>query len=214
MARWSAWAWLLLAFFGGAGLAKERTAVCTIVTIRVIDQSALPGWVLWPATAKASRLFSATGVCLAWKGATGVSRQEALQANDEMQMLAESIELLIKSSSADEHKGALAFAAPFARTGVRITIFYDRIAALRSASAPAAETILACVLAHEIGHVFLRTNGHSESGLMRATGKSGDFGQMAHGLLAFTPVDAELIRRNVQVSRNRDCGVPRPGGRP
>jgi hypothetical protein len=144
-----------------------------------------------------------------------ISWQEPLQGNYGMQVPGESIDLLMRRGSSDEQKGALAFAAPFASTGVRVTIFYDRVALLLSPSAPAAAAILGCVLAHEIAHVLLETNGHSESGLMRAHWTADDFAQIARGSLVFTPDDTELIRQNMRVSQiNRACGVRRPPGCP
>src|SRR5208282_5160871 len=73
---------------------------------------------------------------------------------------------------------ALAMAMPYADSGVRIVIFYDRVEPLlRGHHAPEA-TILGYVLAHEIGHVLQGIARHSEAGIMRACWTDNDFKQM------------------------------------
>jgi len=88
----------------------------------------------------------------------------------------------------------------FVREGVRSslgTVFYDRVkdqAQRTTASVPA---ILACAMAHEMGHLLLRTSGHSSIGIMRARWTAEDMQRIACGQLLFTPEQAELMRTEV-----------------
>ena len=92
---------------------------------------------------------------------------------------------------------ALAMALPYADSGVRIVIFYDRVdPLLRGHNAPAA-TILGYVLAHEIAHVLQGIARHSEMGIMRARWTDNDFKQMGIRVLMFTAEDVQLIRRRL-----------------
>lgn len=51
----------------------------------------------------------------------------------------------------------------------RAYVFYSRVAAHAARSQSSISHLLGGVLAHEIGHTLLPANGHSPSGLMRAT---------------------------------------------
>jgi hypothetical protein len=54
--------------------------------------------------------------------------------------------------------------------------------------------ILAGIIAHEIGHVFLGPNSHSLSGIMTAKWKHRDLTAISQGGHDFTPRQRELIR--------------------
>jgi hypothetical protein len=98
----------------------------------------------------------------------------------------------------DLHKGALGYARPYAKTGVRIVVFYDRVEAVVVNRPVSGSAILGYVFAHEIGHVLSGIAVHADRGLMRARWTSGDFHSMAARSLSFAPEDAELIRNNVK----------------
>src|SRR5579863_4569590 len=73
---------------------------------------------------------------------------------------------------------ALALAAPYASSGVRIVVFYDRVEPLLRGHSATQASVLGYVLAHEIGHVLQGTIRHSDVGVMRARWTSSDFGLM------------------------------------
>ena len=102
---------------------------------------------------------------------------------------------------------SLAMAMPYADSGVRVVIFYDRVTPLfRDHHAPAA-TILGYVLVHEIAHVLQGVARHSEHGIMRAHWTDLDYQWMSIGMLRFTTEDVQLIRRQFrrQQLRLRCC---------
>jgi hypothetical protein len=92
---------------------------------------------------------------------------------------------------------ALAMAMPFTDSGVRIVIFYDRVDPLLQGHHAPGATILAYILAHEIGHVLEGVARHSETGIMRARWTDNDLRQMGIGVLSFTTEDVQLIRRHL-----------------
>ncbi len=53
------------------------------------------------------------------------------------------------------------------------------------------------MIAHEIGHLLLPTDSHSETSIMRAMWDQQDLQLAAHGELGFTPRQAEFIRNEV-----------------
>jgi len=58
--------------------------------------------------------------------------------------------------------------------------------------------ILAHAMAHEIGHLLLNLETHSDSGIMRATWDVRTLQDACYGYLLFTPQQAELMRTEVQ----------------
>jgi hypothetical protein len=95
-------------------------------------------------------------------------------------------------------KGTLAYALPFARQGVRITVFYDRLEPILQDHLDFAGSIFGHVLAHEIAHVVERVDSHAEKGLMRGYWHAEDFVSMKFHAFGFTPEDAESIRERVE----------------
>jgi hypothetical protein len=83
---------------------------------------------------------------------------------------------------------ALAYALPY--EGMRIRVFYDRIA---SKSLRLTAPLLAHVLAHEIGHILQGVSRHSPTGVMKANWKARDYFDMTNRGLAFTEEDVQLL---------------------
>ncbi len=94
-------------------------------------------------------------------------------------------------------KGTLAYSLPFAKQGVRITVFYDRLEPILEEHLAIAGSIFGHVLAHELGHVLERVESHSVAGIMRARWSETDFVSMQHNAFGFTEEDAQWIRGNV-----------------
>ena len=83
------------------------------------------------------------------------------------------------------------------REGVRASdasIFLDRIKEEVERTHGSLTGIRGDAMAHELGHILLRTSGHSAEGIMRARWTPDDLRRAACGLLLFTPQQAELMR--------------------
>ena len=62
---------------------------------------------------------------------------------------------------------ALGYSLPCAQQGAQITVYADRMEAVSHAGYAAFYGVLGHSLAHELGHVLLRSNAHDPSGLMK-----------------------------------------------
>src|SRR6185436_15400872 len=71
-------------------------------------------------------------------------------------------------------------------------IFYDRVAHRADQNAVPLSRLLACAIAHELGHVVQPLPSHSDLGLMRANWGEVEYRMAALGRLKFS--GAELIR--------------------
>jgi hypothetical protein len=163
------------------------------VNVQMSSQVETPPDVLRDGQQAASLIFAGIHVQLTWTDQTQqASKVAGCVGEPGAHNLA--IEIVPHAPAGFSHV-ALAMALPYADSGVRIVIFYDRVEPLlRGHDAPQA-TVLGYVLAHEIAHVLQGIARHSETGIMRARWTDNDLKQMGIKVLAFTPEDVQLIRR-------------------
>jgi hypothetical protein len=102
--------------------------------------------------------------------------------------------------------GILGLAQPLARAGLNTRVFYDRIHNAAVMENRPDGTVLAYAIAHEIGHVLLRSNLHASWGLMSGVWTSREYDRMRTGSLLFTTEQSRTIRANL-----RGVGCPSAG---
>ena len=82
--------------------------------------------------------------------------------------------------------------------GTRAYIFMDRVASFTAANRVEAADVLACALAHEIGHLLLPPNAHEAGGIMRSNWYPALFPPRAPAIPGFLPEQARLLRLRAQ----------------
>jgi len=104
---------------------------------------------------------------------------------------------IVAATSSFRKDTLLGMAVPLATEGLNARVFDDHIrdAAQRENRSYAA--VLAHAVAHEIGHVLLRTSEHSGRGLMSSTWTDLEYGWLAHGLMFFTGGQAKTMRASL-----------------
>jgi hypothetical protein len=106
------------------------------------------------------------------------------------------------------HENTLGFTS-FTEEGQRASVaavFYDRVEEESNRSTVSLPQILACAMAHELGHLLLRTRGHTTAGIMRANWAIADLQSAAKRQLNFTPQQAERMRIEIR-ERAQEQGV-------
>jgi hypothetical protein len=98
---------------------------------------------------------------------------------------------------AENRRNALGYSLPYAREGVHVTVFYDRIEKVSSVVGAAVQAVLGSALAHEIGHVLLRSGEHTQSGIMKAVWSRSDYRHMAARPPEFEPAQVGAMRDEV-----------------
>ena len=111
---------------------------------------------------------------------------------------------LVRDLPAHEYPGALGFALPLARFGVNAEIFYRRIESQAASVGMDPYILLAYTIAHEIGHVLLRSSLHARFGIMQAHPGAQDWRAALFGRMAFLPEQAEQMRHELRMARNEE----------
>ncbi len=87
-------------------------------------------------------------------------------------------------------------------------VFYDRIQKLAE-KRRIASTLLGHVLAHEIGHLLLRSNSHSVSGIMSARWTGDELRRISEGAMLFTALESNVMRDRLSTLALKPAGTPR-----
>jgi hypothetical protein len=88
----------------------------------------------------------------------------------------------------------LGMAQPLSHAGLNVRIFDDHIRKASEKEDRTYATVLSHAIAHEIGHVLLRSNTHGGRGLMSDVWTGREYDWMAKGALVFTVEDSRRMR--------------------
>jgi hypothetical protein len=77
-------------------------------------------------------------------------------------------------------------------------VFYRRVRAEADRYDVSAGLVLACAIAHEIGHLLLPAATHAADGLMRASWSGNEFHRAEQGRLKFLPDDVARIQAGLR----------------
>jgi len=78
-----------------------------------------------------------------------------------------------------------------------VYVFYDRVRSEAERYAVSTPLVLACAIAHEIGHLLLPGRSHSADGMMRARWTRDDFQRAEQGSLRFSRDEIASVRSGV-----------------
>lgn len=159
------------------------------VTLQVEDGCQLPALTNLVARDTVKFIFAQIGVRTAWIANKLVPSSA----------YASTVEIHVRFSPQATDKAssdAMAYSFPFAQGTKDIIIFCDRIR-LASGGWPREPYLLAYVLAHEIGHILEVSDGHSQSGIMKAHFSLRDLEAMRAKALEFSSGDVEMIRQGL-----------------
>ena len=80
-------------------------------------------------------------------------------------------------------------------------VFYRRVQAEADRYEVSTSLVLACAIAHEVGHLLLPLRAHAPAGLMRACWSRDEFQRAEQGQLKFLPADAARIQAGMRADR-------------
>jgi hypothetical protein len=186
-----------------SALAKQQ------VQIRVFNLARVPKRDLSRAEGEATRIFAEAEIGVHWAegalddGASLITDQSAKNtspAGCKVERQARDLTLqLLPHAPQGVALGTLGFSLPCATFGIDSTIFVDNCEGVTYQTLASFSKVLAYVIAHELGHVLLRSSEHSPSGLMRARW---DRATWVRATVVGIPMDREQARRmRMELSR-------------
>lgn len=157
---------------------RNFTAAKQHVQIRVFNVARVPRRDLSRAEGEVSRIFAEAQIEVRWvEGAldddaalvTDQSANNTTPTGCRAARHARELRLqLLPHAPQGVATGTLGYSLPCAAFGVDSTIFIDQCEGVTYQSLASFSKVLAYSMAHELGHLLLRSNEHSPTGLMRA----------------------------------------------
>jgi hypothetical protein len=194
----------IVTFVGFAGFSPMRGAEpSSAITVRVYNYAKVERRILVDAQKEAARILGQAGIATVWLDCPldpaefeehPACQQPLGPADIVLRFIPSSME---KGLPFDHSKVGFAFLTKEGPRGSLVGVFYQRIFALARGDESALSIGLGRATAHEIGHLLLRSEGHSPWGIMRANWGRRDFGDGTE-ILSFTPEQAVKMRAEVQ----------------
>jgi hypothetical protein len=150
------------------GTSARAAVILDSLTVRIYDNAGVLAAGRARAIKRANDILGRADLAVEWRDcpASGVLARGACAAPPRAGELAVR---LVRSPKDDPHPRALGTALidKTTGTGTLATVFVDRVADMARQGQQDPWTMIGSVMAHEIGHLLLGTNSHSDSGLMR-----------------------------------------------
>ena len=166
LVRVTATAILLVAGF--AGTSGRAAVILDSLAVRIYDNAGILATGRVRAIERANEILGRADVSVDWRDcpASGVLARGVCSAPPARGELAVR---LVRSPKDDPNPRALgnALIDKTTGTGTLATVFVDRVASMARQGQQDAWTMIGGVIAHELGHLLLGTNSHSDTGLMR-----------------------------------------------
>lgn len=173
------------------------------VVIRTYDSAELPAADLESAVATAASVLEASGLETRWHGCDVALVRAAAHPCATPLHVNEIAVRIVRLTTDAGYRGELPLGYSLVdtatRSGALATIYLDRVAWLAQAAGVDARLVLGRALAHEVGHLLLGTNAHSEAGLMRAVWSCGALRRNLPGDWLFSRGDARAMRQAVRL---------------
>jgi hypothetical protein len=186
----TSWGLFTICFLVAVGVGQRCQAESAepnpIVAMRVDDPNGLAGPDLVRAQELATKIYHQAGVTLRWTVDETTKADRAL-----------TVVLTTSTMEPSDLTSDSMGVAPSPGDGTRGTtayIFIEKIRAFAASHHLAVKYVLACALAHEIGHLLLPANAHRPDGIMRDSWHPKLFPPHAVGVLGFPPDQARLLR--------------------
>lgn len=188
--------WLLAALAAPEAVAAPQSLE---ITIYVYNVAQVPHGMLRSAEQSAAKIFEVAGITTTWrephnsipKDLEAGSRGDPwIQTNIALKIYTRP---MIKELQLDE--GVMGFVLRFETNSA--VILYDRVQNLAGFKRTDIAPILGIAMAHEIGHLLLRSREHSSHGIMRRNWPSTDLLSAAQARLRFTAEQSQRMRDEV-----------------
>ena len=173
------------------------------VVIRTYDSAEMPMADLQAAVATATAILTASGLEMTWHACEVAFVRNAAHPCATPLGANEIAVRIVRLTTDAGYRGELSLGYSLVdtatRSGTLATIYIDRVAWLSEAAGVDRHVVLGRALAHEVGHLLLGTNAHSQAGLMRAVWSCEALQRNMRRDWLFAPGDARAMRQAVRL---------------
>jgi len=167
-----------------------------VLVLQLHNLAGAPPRTVAAAALEVSRMYAQIGVTIAWRDAAEPIGDDV----DVVRVVVLPVETGDLRRAPDTVMGAAVMAG--ARTRVAY-VYYDRVRSEAERNSASTPQVLACAIAHEVGHLLLPGEAHSPKGLMRASWQRDDFNRANQGQLRFSAEQIARIRLQTSVEHER-----------
>lgn len=201
---WSRITLVVAVGFGITGLAFPEIAFASendpspTVAVYIYNYAQAAPAILIKAEREADRILSSAGLRIVWLECP--VEPSAARSQGPCPKAPEATDLSLRVLAAPIQNKFQDAVFGFTVHPVLASVYYDYV--FRRAKSDDAEfevpIILGCVIAHELGHLLLGANSHSDRGIMQPRWEPNQFRQLMLGTLLFTSAQSNLMREQVQ----------------
>jgi hypothetical protein len=192
----------VLPFAACSHLAAKRVNADAPLHVLVFNYSGASSTTVVAAERETSRIFSDTGIDIAWVHCPIPLSADSDEACAADLGVAGEVRVRILDHATENAVGGSVFG--FAVAPVFATVYYGDVLRIPSLHNPDYEIplILGCLIAHEIGHLILGPGAHASSGIMQARWEPADLNRAIRGQIGFTIAEKKVLRANT-LTRHR-----------
>ncbi len=172
------------------GLREDTVAI----TVHAYNYARIPAWRLARTQRRVADYFLNAGIQLQWADHPLTSTNEPDPAGPAWNPGDLVLKIVANYPKKAERfqDSVFGFAA-----GIQAIIINEQMEEIAEVAEATYPEILAIIIAHELGHVLLGPDSHSDTGIMRPRFQADDFRKAQCRTLTFTPQQAEEMRRRV-----------------
>jgi hypothetical protein len=175
------------------------------LTVAVHNHAGVPRSTVDEAERTASSIFKQAGVDVDWANCDLPAEVEQLASSCRVTEFPTHLQLSIVRRSKNLHESVLGVSfLEEDGSGCYSDVFFEPLEELHERFNVNLGPLLGDVVAHEIAHLLLGTNAHSDTGIMRPHWSEQDFVNVNKGHLLFTQAQGQTMRKKVSLSLCRN----------
>jgi hypothetical protein len=177
--------------------ALEQPHIAPPLNVRIFNYAAVSDGAFEKAQKEAARIFRLAGVETRWiECGPTASDPGCASKTTAMDIVLRTIPEELTNVERHSEFG-VAFVPMDGRFGKHASVYFTRVEEYAERWQSSAGPLLGHLIAHEIGHLLLGANSHSQSGIMNVPWTREKIDRARSGTLAFTKPEAKKMRRQV-----------------
>jgi hypothetical protein len=176
----------------------ELSSVIPAITVALYDDVQLPPQALTDAEDEATRIYQKAGISILWMSckSSRTDAQPDLRCQDPPSAMHLNMRIVPHAPTSSDGILGVAFLSSEGN-GAYSDVFYDAVEKVDQDWHIGLVRVVAHVMAHELGHLILGSNGHSPHGIMCPRWHGNELHLACMGALLFSEEQARLMRKRL-----------------